>query len=109
MEVMEAMWADIRCGRVIMGTDRATLTGLVSSPFGYVPKINPDRTIAKRGRPIHDLKKTVNVGSPKQLHPQVVSPEIAAAWPEAAPRRLGAAFAPALRGAPAGPRAPQVR
>ena len=78
LEVLEASWKDVAAGRVVCGTDRVDLPGLVSSPFGFVPKLLPDRTVSSEGRPIWDGTE-VNVFSPKEEHPMVVTPEIIAA------------------------------
>ena len=79
LEVLQASWKDIFAGRVVLGSDRVELPGLVSSPFGFVPELPPDRTVSDEGRPIHDLQDPVNVYSPKEEHPKVVTPEIVAA------------------------------
>ena len=78
MEVMRVTWKDVRAGRVLVGSDRASLEGLVSSPFGYVPKKNADGSLSEEGRPIRDLQEPMNAGSPKELHPAVFTPAIRA-------------------------------
>ena len=80
IEVIRVTWKDVSAGRVLVGSDRASLEGLVSSPFGYVPKKNADGSSSEEGRPIHDLQEPVNVGSPKELHPAVFTPAIRAGW-----------------------------
>ena len=79
MECFETTWKDVQAGRVLLGTDRNDLEGVVSCPFGWAAKYEADRTVAPVGRVFHDLRDPINVHSHKLLHPRVGTPTIRAA------------------------------
>ena len=67
------MWEDAAEGRVLLTFCTADgLEGVVSSPQGRVPKINPDRTIAPEGRFITNMREP-NKGCSKEYHPPPLS------------------------------------
>ena len=41
-EAFSTTWKDVKAGRVLIGTDRNALDGMVSSPYGRAVKLNPD-------------------------------------------------------------------
>ena len=45
---MEKLWKDARKGRVLLCGEGSApyLAGVVASPWGRVPKLNPDRTVS---------------------------------------------------------------
>ena len=57
-EAMEKLWKDAKRGRVLLcgkGSE-PYLNGVLSSPWGRVPKMNPDRTVSSKGRLVWDAK-----------------------------------------------------
>ena len=73
-EALRKVWKDCCKGRVLLCTTaldsgtRSLLSGLACSPFGRVPKLNPDRTVSSEGRLVHDLRE-LNVTGHKHDHP----------------------------------------
>ncbi|CAK0826150.1 unnamed protein product, partial [Prorocentrum cordatum] len=74
-EAMEKLWKDAKRGRApLCGKDSEPyLSGVLSSPWGRVPKMNPDRTISEEGRFIHD-QRAMNETGHKYLHPPALQP-----------------------------------
>ena len=74
-EMYSKAWKDTRYGVVIWCSEAVEdlLGTLVESPLGRVPKMLPDRTLSKEGRPIHDMR-LANAYSPKELHPPALQP-----------------------------------
>ena len=72
---MEKLWKDARRGRVLLCGRAAEpyLGGALSSPWGRVPKMSPDRTISDEGRFIHD-QRAMNETGHKYLHPPALQP-----------------------------------
>ena len=77
-EAYQTIWKDVRAGRVLVGSDRVALLGLISHPFGRAKKLNPDRTECETGRIYHDARE-MNEWTPSSLHPQCTTPTIQAA------------------------------
>ena len=74
-EAMEKLWKDARRGRVLLCGKESEpyLRGVLSSPWGRVPKMNPDRSVSEEGRFIHD-QRAMNETGHKYLHPRHCSP-----------------------------------
>ena len=77
-EAMQKLWKDCHRGRVLLCTEAANphLEGVVSSPWGRVPKLNPDRTVSQEGRMIHDQRLVNATG-----HKHAPLPRLATAEP----------------------------
>ena len=75
-EAYEKSWEDAHRGRVLLSGTASDefLHGVVSSPWGRVAKLNPDRTVSAEGRFIHD-QRTVNVTGSKYDHPPALQPK----------------------------------
>jgi hypothetical protein len=78
-EALRKVWKDCCKRRVLLCTTalesgtHSLLSGLACSPFGRVPKLNPDRTVSDEGRLIHDLRE-LNVTGHKHDHPPALQP-----------------------------------
>ena len=74
-EAMEKLWKDARKGRVLLCGEASAphLAGVLASPWGRVPKLNPDRTVSDEGRFIHDQRRMNETGH-KYDHPPALQP-----------------------------------
>jgi hypothetical protein len=74
-EAFAQMWDDARCGRILLCyAEEPGLQGVVSSPQGRVPKMNPDRSLAEEGRFITDMREA-NLACPKENFPPAGQPK----------------------------------
>ena len=74
-EAMSQLWKDARRGRVILCDDRAgdLLSGVLSVPLAWVPKMNPDRTLSEEGRTVWD-QRVFNEGADPAGHLPALQP-----------------------------------
>ena len=71
-EMRTKLWKDFKFGGTLWCSDDSEpfLGNLQESALGKVPKMNPDRTISKERRPIHDMREP-NKGGSRFNHPQL--------------------------------------
>ena len=70
----EEAWKDTQKGRMLLvRADLPELRGVISSPQGAVPKLNPDRTESGKLRFINDMRLP-NLGCDSERHPPAVQP-----------------------------------
>ena len=74
-EAMEKLWKDAKKGRVLpCGTgSEPYLQGVISSPWGRVPKMSPDGTVSEEGRFIRD-QRAMNDSGHKYRRPPALQP-----------------------------------
>ena len=53
-EAFEKVWKHVHRGRVLPCSAELDLEGVIATPQGRVPKMNPDRTMSPEGRFVHD-------------------------------------------------------
>ncbi|CAE8678476.1 unnamed protein product, partial [Polarella glacialis] len=76
-EMLRKVWKDAQYGGALLCSDEIEeilrRDGVLESPAGRVPKMNPDRTISAEGRGIHDMRGPNKAGS-KHDHPPAAQP-----------------------------------
>ncbi|CAE8601345.1 unnamed protein product, partial [Polarella glacialis] len=76
-EMLRKVWKDAQYGGALLCSDEIEeilrRDGVVESPAGRAPKMNPDRTISAEGRGIYDMRGPNKAGS-KHDHPPAAQP-----------------------------------
>ena len=73
-QVYQQIYKDVAKGRVlVVPTKVVAREPVMSSPFGAVPKMLPDRSLSEEKRVVHDQRQ-VNEGVPEDAHPPALQP-----------------------------------